>query len=61
MFYFLLIFFTDIITPVISSTQIASDVTCEQRNSIVFILSKRMISYCIIFETNISIKMIIGC
>ena len=30
MFKFWLIFFIDIITPVVSSTQIACDVMCEQ-------------------------------
>ena len=30
MFKFLLVFFIDITTPVISSTQIARDVMCEQ-------------------------------
>ena len=41
MFEFLLIFFIDIITPVISSTRIASDVMCVQHEFINFYIVYR--------------------
>ena len=45
MFEFLLIFFIDIITPVISSTRIASDVMCVQHEFINFYIVYRKKNY----------------
>ena len=45
MFEFLLIFFIDIITPVISSTRIATDVMCVQHEFINFYIVYRKKNY----------------